>query len=112
MLRPTALALILAAAATAASPAMAQNSGAYGYNSAPAPAYRPVAPAPAYRPITPAPAMPVRPGTRIYQTTPAGTATVYVAPRNCGVYRYWDGTECVDARDDPPPLDRERPIGW
>ena len=32
--------------------------------------------------------------------------TVYVRPANCGVYRYWDGTECVDARDVPPPLGR------
>lgn len=29
---------------------------------------------------------------------------VYVRPANCGVYRYWDGIECVDARDFPPPL--------
>lgn len=97
MLRPTALALILGAAtATAAAPAMAQQGygGAYGYYAAPAPA------------------VPVRPGTRVYRTTPAGTTAVYVAPKNCGVYRYWDGVQCVDARTDPPPLDRERPVGW
>jgi hypothetical protein len=49
---------------------------------------------------------------------PAATTTVrrapavygwsYRAPRSatiwngCGVYRYWNGTECVDARDVPP----------
>ena len=28
------------------------------------------------------------------------------ASRNgCGVFRYWDGTKCLDARDTPPKLD-------
>ena len=24
--------------------------------------------------------------------------------RNCGMYRYWDGKSCVDARDTAPPM--------
>ena len=31
-----------------------------------------------------------------------GAASLYARPANCGEYRYWDGTECVDARDVPP----------
>jgi hypothetical protein len=29
---------------------------------------------------------------------------VPVRPANCGVYRYWDGERCVDARFAPPDL--------
>jgi hypothetical protein len=27
-----------------------------------------------------------------------------VRPDNCGVYRYWDGAKCADARINPPNL--------
>ncbi len=27
---------------------------------------------------------------------------VYMRPPSCGKYRYWDGDQCLDARDDPP----------
>ncbi len=27
---------------------------------------------------------------------------VDMRPPSCGEYRYWDGDECLDARDDPP----------
>lgn len=101
MMRPVLLVLLFAAAPLfAAKQAHAQTN--YGYRSG--------APAGGAAPgIAVAPVAPVRPGTRIYTTGPNPTA-VYIAPKNCGVYRYWDGTQCVDARDNPPPLDRERPI--
>lgn len=36
------------------------------------------------------------------ETPPSGW--VYARPANCGLYRYWDGRACLDARYDPPPL--------
>ncbi len=39
-------------------------------------------------------------GAPAYGSLPAGW--VYARPANCGEYRYWDGTECLDARDYPP----------
>ncbi len=43
----------------------------------------------------------VAPGAATYAVTP-----VPIRPPDCGVYRYWDGTRCVDARFNPPSLDR------
>lgn len=42
-------------------------------------------------PVEPPPA----PATRVYGWT---------APESCGVFKYWDGARCVDARDDPPDI--------
>lgn len=33
---------------------------------------------------------------------PAVFGWVAVRPASCGEFRYWDGTQCLDARDDPP----------
>ena len=47
-------------------------------------------PAPAYAVPVPAPVLP--------------QGWVYARPANCGVYKYWNGHECLDARYDPPDL--------
>ena len=47
-------------------------------------------PAPAYAVPIPAPVLP--------------QGWVYARPANCGVYKYWNGHECLDARYDPPDL--------
>lgn len=86
-------AALAAAVLTMAQPAGAQTVYARDYAYAPPPAYRPVVPAQPY-----------------YAPPAAGGVVVYARPANCGVYFYWDGAECVDARVIPPPLDRERPI--
>lgn len=46
--------------------------------------------------------MVVTPGVGTYAVVP-----VPIRPADCGVYRYWDGARCVDARYSPPSLDRE-----
>lgn len=33
---------------------------------------------------------------------PAVFGWIAVRPASCGQYRYWDGTQCLDARDNPP----------
>jgi hypothetical protein len=33
---------------------------------------------------------------------PAVFGWVAERPASCGEFRYWDGTQCLDARDDPP----------
>jgi hypothetical protein len=47
----------------------------------------------------------VRPGARVYGYR-AGPVTVepqiILRPTSCGQFRYWDGSACVDARDNPP----------
>ncbi len=45
--------------------------------------------------------------TKDYRPGPAVYGWRYRAPavyawRHCGVYRYWDGKQCVDARHNPP----------
>lgn len=50
-----------------------------------------------------APAYPVPAPVAVYPV-PAPPVLVYARPANCGVYRYWNGTECLDARYDPPQL--------
>lgn len=63
----------------------------------------------AQEPAPPARAHPyaARPGPAGYgfrQRAPV--AALPPASRNgCGVFRYWDGTQCLDARDTPPKLD-------
>ena len=37
-----------------------------------------------------------------YRAPTYGSAPV--AYGNCGLFRYWDGNQCLDARDNPPPL--------
>ncbi|HEX2840518.1 hypothetical protein [Hyphomicrobium sp.] len=43
------------------------------------------------------------PGPRVYGWSYQPDKNVY-ATRSCGMYRYWDGKQCVDARDVPPPM--------
>jgi hypothetical protein len=42
-----------------------------------------------------------RPGPAVYGWRYRAAPAVY-AWRHCGVYRYWDGKQCVDARHSPP----------
>lgn len=44
-----------------------------------------------------------QPGPRVYGWSYRAERPVYVW-RSCGVYRYWDGKACVDARDIPPEM--------
>ncbi|MEM8744857.1 MAG: hypothetical protein AAGF14_09510 [Pseudomonadota bacterium] len=94
----------------------------YGYHGGSPYPYPPVYTPPAYAP--PAYAPPAQPQVTIPQgspvtvvvapnaqvvTTAPGNATlppgwVWARPANCGEYRYWNGTECLDARDYPPDL--------
>jgi len=49
----------------------------------------------------------IAPNAQIFTAPPYGalpTGWVYARPANCGEYRYWDGRECLDARDYPPDL--------
>ncbi|MDA7946226.1 MAG: hypothetical protein MPJ78_01975 [Hyphomicrobiaceae bacterium] len=89
----------------------------YGYQRGNPYPYPPVYAPPAY----PAPAQPqvtipqgspvtvvVAPNARIITTAPPNATLpagwVWARPANCGEYRYWNGTECLDARDYPPDL--------
>lgn len=59
--------------------------------------------------------------TRVTTATPAPAATIEVTrnepvevmgwvsfrPDDCGVYHYWNGEDCIDARDVPPPIQTE-----
>lgn len=44
-----------------------------------------------------------QPGPRVYGWSyrPARAVSAW---RGCGVYRYWDGKQCVDARENPPQM--------
>ncbi|MGE0630670.1 MAG: hypothetical protein AB7O43_23030 [Hyphomicrobiaceae bacterium] len=69
----------------------------------PAASYTYVEPPRRYRYVEPAP---VVPGTRVYgyyRRAPVAVAPP-VAYGNCGVYHYFNGRRCVDARNDPPDL--------
>jgi hypothetical protein len=49
----------------------------------------------------------IAPNAQIYTAPSYGalpSGWVYARPANCGEYRYWDGSECLDARDYPPDL--------
>jgi hypothetical protein len=42
---------------------------------------------------------------RVYRyRTDEPPVVIPLRPANCGVYHYWDGKRCVDARDVPPAL--------
>jgi hypothetical protein len=43
-------------------------------------------------------------GPRAYRSDDDPVVVVPVRPANCGVYRYWNGERCVDARFAPPDL--------
>jgi hypothetical protein len=43
-------------------------------------------------------------GPRAYRSDDDPVVVVPVRPANCGVYRYWNGEHCVDARFAPPDL--------
>jgi hypothetical protein len=40
-----------------------------------------------------------------YRTEVAPDVEVRLRPSNCGLYRYWNGVRCADARVNPPDLD-------
>ncbi len=50
----------------------------------------------------------VAPNAHVVTTSPSTTTLppgwVWARPANCGEYRYWNGTRCLDARDYPPDL--------
>lgn len=73
------------------------------YVGPPARSYTYVEPPPRYVYVNPAPAD----GTRVYgyyRRAPV-VAGPPVAYGNCGVYHYFNGRRCVDARNHPPDLD-------
>ena len=45
-----------------------------------------------------------RPRVYRYSSDDDPVVVVPVRPANCGVYRYWNGERCVDARFAPPDL--------
>ena len=102
---------VLTGIGAAASQPVYPDDGYYaGYHQAPL--YAAPAPPPAYAaPSAPVAIVPTPPAEIYVVPVPVPYAypeagPVYVRPANCGVYRYWDGNECVDARDVPPPLGR------
>ena len=77
--------------------------------------YAPLYAVPPHPPVYVAPAAPVyvvpSPYAQVY-TVPVPYAVpqvrwVYARPASCGEFRYWDGVECIDARDYPPDIGRE-----
>lgn len=76
--------------------------------------YAPLHAVPPHPPINVAPVAPVYgvpvPYDRVYLVPEPNPIPqfgwVYVRPANCGEYRYWDGTDCIDARDYPPAIGR------
>ena len=100
--------ILLSAATASADP----NAARYGYQGASPypypPVYTPPAPpqvnVPQGSPVT----VIVAPNAQVVTTSPSNTTLppgwVWARPANCGEYRYWNGTECLDARDYPPDL--------
>lgn len=48
--------------------------------------------------------MPARPGYG-FRGAPAAVVPAPASRNGCGVFRYWNGQQCLDARDTPPKLD-------